>query len=157
MKWLPLALWALLYLQLTEPAESGFGSAWLSTATSKPCTSSWKGPVLPTGTWEGADGAGSISLHTMHPCPREGLPLQCWQEPGAAGSAGTRPLRPGEGDPGWGPEVGLPLQPCPGAAIVPGTDTPPAPTPADTCTAQLMVFISSCRADMHRVMLPAAP
>lgn len=101
MKWLPLALWALLYLQLTEPAESGFGSAWLSTATSKPCTSSWKGPVLPTGTWEGADGAGSISLHTMHPCPREGLPLQCWQEPGAAGSAGTRPLRPGEGDPGW--------------------------------------------------------
>lgn len=90
MKWLPLALWALLYLQLTEPAESGFGSAWLSTATSKPCTSSWKGPILPTGTWEGADGAGSISLHTMHPCPREGLPLQCWQEPRAAGSAGTR-------------------------------------------------------------------
>lgn len=28
MKYLPLATWALLYLQLIEPAKSGFGSAW---------------------------------------------------------------------------------------------------------------------------------
>lgn len=70
-----------------------------------------------------------------------------------------RPLRPGEHDPSWGPNMGLHVQPCPGETILPCTGTLPVLTPADTCTARVNVInqLASCQAEMYRVMLPAAP
>lgn len=51
-----------------------------------------------------------------------------------------KPLRPGEREPGWGPNMRLHLQPLPSETFFPCTETPLVLTPADTCTASVNVI-----------------
>lgn len=94
-KQLPLALWALLYLQLIEPTESGFGSAWAERGHIKALhlrmerahlTKRYLGKVLMVQVT-----SAFTPIYSCHrECqPWEQLPLHCWQEPRAAGSPGT--------------------------------------------------------------------
>lgn len=123
---------------------------WFSLSWTRPHQSSapphGKGPSYVEVPGKGADGAGYISLHTnifMSP----GMPA-LGTAPSAllTGAKGSwepwdlKPLRPGEREPGWGPNMRLHLQPLPSETFFPCTETPLVLTPADTCTASVNVI-----------------